>query len=102
MKLSIILCPAYNPHKKNAHSLAAEVYASKIIALLSGRPTLKLSVFWTGKMLKTLNNEHPKERDKLKEFVNNKQLEFLGGAYNDAMLPLFPKDQLFKIGRAHV
>jgi len=92
MKLSIILSPAYNPHKKNAHSLAAEVYASKIIALLSGRPTLKLSAFWTGKMLKTLNNEHPKERDKLKEFVNNKQLEFLGGAYNDAMLPLFPKD----------
>jgi len=92
MKLSIILCPAYNPHKKNAHSLAAEVYASKIIALLSGRPTLKLSVFWTGKMLKTLNNEHSKARDKLKEFVNNRQLEFLGGAYNDAMLPLFPKD----------
>jgi len=92
MKLSIILCPAYNPHKKNAHSLAAEVYASKIIALLSGRPTLKLSVFWTGQMLKFLNSKHTQEREKLKEFMNNKQLEFLGGAYNDAMLPLFPNE----------
>jgi hypothetical protein len=95
MKLSIILSPTYNPHKKNAHSLAAEVYASKIIALLSGRPTLRLSVFWTGQMLKALNKEHQAEREKLKEFVNNKQLEFLGGAYNDAMLPLFPKDLQF-------
>jgi hypothetical protein len=92
MKLSIILCPAYNPHKKNAHILAAKVYASKIIALLSGRPTLKLSVFWTGQMLKTLNKEHKKEKEGLKKFVDSKQLEFLGGTYNDAMLPLFPKE----------
>jgi hypothetical protein len=92
MKLSFILCPAYNPHKKNAHSLAVKIYASKIIALLSGRPALKLSVFCTGHMLKTLSKEHKKEKEKLKEFVDNKQLEFLGGAYNDAMLPLFPKE----------
>jgi len=43
-------------------------------------------------MLKILNNEHKKEKEKLKEFINNKQLEFLGGAYNDAMLPLFPEE----------
>jgi hypothetical protein len=92
MKLSIVLCPDYNPHKKNAHSLAANAYASKIIALLAGRPTLKLSVFFTGQMLKALNKEHKKERDKLKEFVENRQLEFLGGSYNDAMLPLFPEE----------
>jgi len=91
MKLSLALYPAYNPHKKNAHILAARAYASKIIALLSGRPALKLSVFFTGQMLNALNSEHKKEKELLKEFVASERLEFLGGAYNDAMLPLFPK-----------
>jgi len=42
-------------------------------------------------MLYALDKEHKKEREQLSEFVANKQLEFLGGPYNDAMLPLFPK-----------
>jgi len=90
MKFALTLYPIYDPHKKNAHSLAAKTWASKIIGLLSGRPALKLSVFFTGQMLKVLNKEH--ETKQLKEFVANKQLEFLGGTYNDAMLPLFPKE----------
>jgi hypothetical protein len=92
MKFSLALYPSYDPHKKNAHRLAAKIWAAKIIGLLSGRPALKLSVFFTGQMLKALNNEHKKEWEQLREFVENKQLEFLGGAYNDAMLPLFPKE----------
>jgi len=92
MKLSIALCPIYDPHKKNAHSIASKIWAEKIISLLHGRPALKLSVFFTGKMLAILNKEHKKEREQLSEFVENKQLEFLGGPYNDAMLPLFPKE----------
>jgi len=91
MKLSLALCPIYDPHKKNAHSQASKIWAGKITSLLQGRPALKLSVFFTGKMLSTLNKEHKKEREQLSEFVANKQLEFLGGPYNDAMLPLFPK-----------
>jgi len=90
MKLALALYPIYDPHKKNAHSLAAKAWASKIIGLLSGRPTLKLSVFFAGQMLETLGKEH--EAKQLKEFVANRQLEFLGGPYNDAMLPLFPKE----------
>ncbi|MCL2101530.1 MAG: DUF1926 domain-containing protein [Fibromonadales bacterium] len=89
MKLAFSLYPVYDPHKKNAHSLAAKVWASKIIGLLSGRPTLKLSVFFTGQMLEALSKEQ--EAKQLKEFIENKQLELLGGTYNDAMLPLFPK-----------
>ncbi|MDR3000650.1 MAG: DUF1926 domain-containing protein [Fibromonadaceae bacterium] len=88
MKLAFSLYPVYDPHKKNAHSLAAKVWASKIIGLLSGRPALKLSVFFTGQMLEALNKE---QEAKLKELIANKQLELLGGTYNDAMLPLFPK-----------
>jgi len=92
MKLSLALCPIYNPHKKNAHSQAAKIWAEKIISLLHGRPALKLSVFFTGQMLEALDKEYKKEREQLSEFVANKQLEFLGGTYNDAMLPLFPKN----------
>ena len=92
MKLSLALCPLYNPHKKNAHSRASKIWAEKIISLLHGRPALKLSVFFTGHMLEALVKEHKKEREQLGEFVANKQLEFLGGTYNDAMLPLFPKE----------
>jgi len=88
MKLSVALYPIYDPHKKHAHSLAAKVWASKIIGLLSGRPSLKLSVFFTGQMLEALKSEVKQ----LNEFVANGQLEFLGGAYNDAMLPLFPEE----------
>jgi len=91
MKLSLALCPIYDPHKKNAHLHASKIWSEKIISLLHGRPALKLSVFFTGKMLRSLNKEYKKEREQLSEFVANKQLEFLGGAYNDAMLPLFPK-----------
>lgn len=91
MKLSLALYPNYDPHKKNAHKLAAHSWASKIIALLSGRPALKISVFFTGQMLKFINSDYKKEAKLLKEFVKNKRLELLGGAYNDAMLPLFPK-----------
>ena len=91
MKLSLALNPIYNPHKKNAHSQASKIWAEKIIGLLLGRPALKLSVFFTGQMLEALNNEHKKEKKRLREFAANKQLEFLGGPYNDAMLPLFPK-----------
>jgi len=91
MKLSIALCPIYDPHKKNAHFRASKIWAEKIISLLHGRPSLKLSVFFTGKMLIALDKEYKKEREQLSEFVANKQLEFLGGSYNDAMLPLFPK-----------
>jgi Zn-finger protein/polyhydroxyalkanoate synthesis regulator protein len=91
MKLSLALCPVYDPHKKNAHIHASKIWSEKIISLLHGRPALKLSVFFTGQMLEALDKEHKKEREKLGEFVANKQLEFLGGAYNDAMLPLFPK-----------
>jgi len=88
MKFSITLFPIYDPHKKNAHSLAAKVWTAKITGLLTGRPSLKLSVFFTGKMLEALNSEVKQ----LTEFIDNGQLEFLGGAYNDAMLPLFPKE----------
>ncbi|MCL2207860.1 MAG: DUF1926 domain-containing protein [Fibromonadales bacterium] len=88
MKFAVALYPVYDPHKKNAHSLAAKVWAQKIIGLLSGRPLLKLSVFFTGRMLEALK----REAEQLKEFVGNGQLEFLGGTYNDAMLPLFPKE----------
>jgi len=91
MKLALALCPIYDPHKKDAHIHASKIWSEKIISLLHGRPALKLSVFFTGQMLKALNKEHKKEREQLSEFVANKQLEFLGGAYNDAMLPLFPK-----------
>jgi hypothetical protein len=91
MKLALALCPVYDPHKKNAHSRASEIWAGKIIGLLQGRPALKLSVFFTGQMLEALSREHKKECRQLGEFVANKQLEFLGGPYNDAMLPLFPK-----------
>ncbi|GBU25298.1 alpha-amylase [Fibrobacteria bacterium R8-3-H12] len=91
MKLSLALCPVYNLQKKNAHSQASKIWAEKIISLLHGRPALKLSVFFTGQMLEALYKEHKKEREQLGEFVANKQLEFLGGSYNDAMLPLFPK-----------
>jgi len=91
MKLALTLCPIYDPHKKNAHLHASKIWSEKIISLLHGRPALKLSVFFTGKMLRSLNKEYKKEREQLSEFVANKQLEFLGGAYNDAMLPLFPK-----------
>ena len=90
MKFALALYPVYDPQKKNAHSSAAKAWASKIIGLLSGRPALKLSVFFTGQMLEALSKEH--EAKQLKEFVANKQLEFLGGPYNDAMLPLFPKE----------
>jgi hypothetical protein len=92
MKLSLALCPVYNPYKKNAHSQAAKILTEKIISLLRGRPALKLSVFFTGQMLEALDKEYKKEREQLLEFVANKQLEFLGGTYNDAMLPLFPKN----------
>ncbi|MCL2260165.1 MAG: DUF1926 domain-containing protein [Fibromonadales bacterium] len=88
MKLSITLFPIYDPHKKNAHSLAAKVWTAKITGLLTGRPSLKLNVFFTGKMLEALKSEV----EQLTEFVENGQLEFLGGAYNDAMLPLFPRE----------
>ncbi|MCL2282350.1 MAG: DUF1926 domain-containing protein [Fibromonadales bacterium] len=88
MKLAVTLYPVYDPHKKNAHGLATKVWASKITGLLSGRPSLKLSVFFTGEMLETLKSE----AKQLKKFIANGQLEFLGGAYNDAMLPLFPKE----------
>ena len=91
MKLALALYPSYDPHKKNAHSLAAYAWAAKIIGLLSGRPALRLSVFFTGQMLEAINREYKKERELLREFAENKQLEFLGGTYNDAMLPLFPK-----------
>jgi hypothetical protein len=91
MNLALTLVPSYDVHKKNAHSAATKIWTAKIVRLLSGRPALKLSVFFTGQMLKALNNEHKKEAEQLKEFVASKQLEFLGGAYNDALLPLFPK-----------
>jgi hypothetical protein len=91
MKLALALCPTYNPHKKNAHSLAAKAYAAKITGLLAGRSALKLSAFFTGQMLEALNKEHKKEKEQLKELAASKRLEFLGGSYNDAMLPLFPK-----------
>jgi len=91
MKLALALCPIYDPHKKNAHLHAAKIWSEKIISLLHGRPALKLSVFFTGKMLRFLDKEYKKECEQLAEFVANKQLEFLGGPYNDAMLPLFPK-----------
>jgi len=91
MKLSLALCPIYDPHKKNAHLHASKIWSEKIISLLHGRPALKLSVFFTGQMLKHLDKEHKKEREQLSEFVASNQLEFLGGPYNDAMLPLFPK-----------
>jgi hypothetical protein len=91
MKLALALNPVYEPHKKNAHNFAAEIWAAKIIGVLGGRPSLKLSVFFTGQMLEALGKEQ-KAREQLKEFVANGQLEFLGGTYNDAMLPLFPKE----------
>jgi hypothetical protein len=91
MNLALVLFPSYDMHKKNAHSAAAKIWAAKIAGLLSGRASLKLSVFFTGQMLETLNRKHKKEAETLKELVASKQLEFLGGAYNDAMLPLFPK-----------
>jgi hypothetical protein len=91
MNLALALFPFYDMHKKNAHDAAAKIWANRIIGLLAGRSFLKLSVFFTGQMLKALCSKHKKEAEHLKEFVANKQLEFLGGAYNDAMLPLFPK-----------
>jgi len=90
MKLALTLHPTYDEHKKNAHSIAAKSWAEKIIALLSGRQNLKLTVFFTGQMLSAMEGEK-KEIKHLKKFIANKQLEFLGGAYNEAMLPLFPK-----------
>jgi hypothetical protein len=89
MKLSLALYPTYDPYKKNAHRLATKVWVSKIIGLLSGRPSLKLNVFFTWQMLEALDKDEEKQ---LKEFIANKQLEFLGGTYNDAMLPLFPRE----------
>jgi hypothetical protein len=91
MKAAIVLCPVYDVHKKNAHSIAAKALATRLTGLLSGRQNLKLTVFFPGQMLEALNSDCKKEANQLKEFVASKQLEFLGGAYNDAMLPLFPE-----------
>jgi hypothetical protein len=92
MKAAIVLCPVYDVHKKNAHSLAAKSLATRLIGLLSGRQNLKLTVFFSGEMLQSLSSDCKKEANQLKEFIASKQLEFLGGAYNDAMLPLFPEE----------
>ena len=90
MKLALALYPVYDAHKKNAHSIAAKSWAEKITGLLSGRQNLKLTVFFTGQMLSAMEGEK-KEIKQLRKFIANKQLELLGGAYNEAMLPLFPK-----------
>jgi len=91
MKLALTLYPVYDEHKKNAHTIAAKSWANKITGLLSGRQYLKLTVFFTGQMLEALGRDCKKEAKQLRRFVANKQLEFLGGAYNSAMLPLFPE-----------
>ncbi|MDR0517588.1 MAG: DUF1926 domain-containing protein [Fibromonadaceae bacterium] len=91
MKMAISICPVYDEHKKNAHSIAAKALATKLIGLLSGRQNLKLTTFFNGQMLQALSSDCKKEAAQLRGFIANKQLEFLGGTYNGAMLPLFPE-----------
>lgn len=70
------------------------------LKLLYNHPDVRFTLYYSGLLLEWLDKHHSEYVDVLTEMVKRKQVELLGGAFFEPMLPLIPKtDRIGQIER---
>jgi 4-alpha-glucanotransferase len=77
----------------NDPDIVEEVYRRSYLPFLKALyefPLVKANLHYSGYLLEWIEREHPEFIDLLREMVSRKQVELLGGAYYEAILPVIP------------
>lgn len=70
------------------------------LKLLYNHPDIRFTLYYSGLLLEWLDKHHSEYLDVLTEMVKRKQVELLGGAFFEPMLPMIPKtDRIGQIER---
>lgn len=77
----------------NFDHVIEETYAKcylPFLGVLGDHPEIRLSLHYSGVLLEWINAHHPDYLSKLKELVERKQVELVGGGYYEPILPGIP------------
>ncbi len=95
--LNICLALSFNPSVFQAESAIENSYQNlykKILQFYYAHPKYKLALYISGPSLDYIHRKHPEYTTLLRELINRKQVEMLGGGYYNPAFPLlFQQDR---------
>jgi hypothetical protein len=88
-------------HSSEAHlEYQYDIALKPLLKTLYNAPAVPLTLYYSGPLLEWLDKRHSEYMDVLAEMVKRRQVELLGGAFNEPLLALIPKsDRLGQIER---